>query len=555
MTYSNSNRPLFSWLNQESVAFLNNGYLINGTSAIERVRQISDNAEKILKIKGFSDKFFEYMGRGWISLASPIWANFGSSRGLPISCFGSFIGDSIEDIMDTYAEVGMMSKYGGGTSGYFGAIRPRGSAITNNGKSDGSFNFARMFDTLIDVISQGTTRRSQFAGYIDIEHGDIEEWLDIHKEGNPIQLMYYGVVVGTKWLEEMKAGDIYKRKIWAKILQNRSEVGNPYILFRDNANSSKPDVYQDKNMKIHASNMCSEIMLPSSIDESFVCCLSSVNLTYYDEWKDTDLVKTVTYFLDAVMSEFITKSAKIRHLEKPHKFSKRHRALGLGVLGWHDYLQSNMIAFDSVEAMTLNNEVFKYIKEEAYQASKELAEMFGEPELLKGYGRRNTTLMAIAPTKSSSFILGGTSPSIEPHKSNYYVKDLAKLKTTFKNKNLEKLLRERGLDTPEIWESIMIREGSVQHLDQLSEHERNVFKTFSEISQLAIIQQAAQRQFYIDQGQSINISIHPDTPVKDVNALYLTAHDLGLKALYYQFSISAAQRFNRDLLTCSSCEA
>ncbi|MDP8170091.1 ribonucleoside-diphosphate reductase subunit alpha [Pasteurella skyensis] len=554
MTYFNTERPDFEWLNDDSRLFLQRGYLLEGTTALERIRYIADHAEQKLNIKGFGDKFYHYMARGYFSLSSPVWSNFGLDRGLPISCFGSYIGDSIADIMSTVAEVGMMSKTGGGTSAYFGDIRPRGSNISNNGKSDGSFNFSKLFDTTIDVISQGTSRKGQFAGYIDIEHADIEEWLDIHTEGNPIQLMYYGVCVGHEWLESMKAGDPYKRQMWAKILQRKTETGIPYLFFKDNANAGRPDVYKDKNMNIHASNLCTEIMLPSNSEESFVCCLSSMNLLYFDEWKDTDAPEVLTYFLDAVMSEFIEKSATVPFLDKANRFAKRHRALGLGVLGWHSYLQANHIAFDSFEAMQKNNEIFQVLQQKTLKASQELAEYFGEPEILQGYGRRNTTLMSIAPTKSSSFILGSVSPSVEPFKSNYYVKDLAKIKMVYKNPFLEKLLQEKGLDNEKVWESILVNDGSVQHLTELSEHEKEVFKTFSEISQLSVIQQAAQRQAYIDQGQSINLMVHPNTPARDLNQLYLTAEELGVKSIYYQYSMSAAQVFNRNLLSCSSCE-
>lgn len=553
MTYS-KDRPDFDWLNDDSRLFLQRGYLLEGTSPEARIRAIADHAAALLQDPAFGDKFYHYMARGYFSLSSPIWSNFGLGRGLPISCFGSFIGDSIYDIMRTTAEVGMMSKIGGGTSAYFGAIRPRGSDISNNGKSDGSFNFTKLFDTVIDVISQGTSRKGQFAGYIDIEHGDIEEWLEIHSEGNPIQLMYYGVCIGNDWLESMKAGDADKRRIWAKLLQRKSESGIPYLFFKDNANAGRPEVYKDRDMPIYASNLCTEIMLPAGEEESFVCCLSSMNLLHYNEWKDTDAVETLTYFLDAVMSEFIDKSADLPYLDRAHRFAKRHRALGLGVLGWHSYLQSEMIAFDSFAAMQKNNEIFKCLQNKTLAASQALAAKFGEPEILQGYGRRNTTLMSIAPTKSSSFILGSVSPSVEPFKSNYHVKDLAKIKTTYKNPFLVKLLESKGLNSSNIWESILLHDGSVQHLEQLSEQEKEVFKTFAEISQLAVIQQAAQRQKYIDQGQSINVMIHPNTPTRDINQLYLTAAELGLKSIYYQHSISAAQNFNRNLLNCSSCE-
>ena len=471
------------------------------------------------------------------------------------NCFGSYITDDLNGIFDTVSEVAMMNKLGGGTSGYFGAIRARGSEITAGGKSNGSFSFLQIFDKVVSVVNQNGIRRGMFAGYMDIDHADIEEWVDIHTEGNPVQDIYWGVNVTNSFIEKVKNGDKAARNLWAKILSVKTATGIPYLHFIDNVNENKADVYLDKNMKIHASNMCMEISLPSSADESFVCCLMSMNLLHYDQWKDTDAVKTAVYFLDAVMSEFIEKAKGIPKMEKAVRFAERHRALGLGVLGWHSYLQSHMIPFDGFEAMMKNAEIFKHIREESYQGSKELAELLGEPELLKGYGRRNTTLMAVAPTKSSSFILGQVSQGVEPIKANLFIKDTAKVKTVFKNPFLQKLLAERDQDTPEVWESINKAGGSVAHLSFLTPREKDVFKTFEEINQMSIIQQAAQRQQFIDQGQSINLSIHPDTPLKDINALYLQAMELGVKGIYYQFSKSAAQSFNRELLQCSSCEA
>lgn len=544
------------WLNEDSRDFLRNGYLLEGVEPEERIEQIARYAQEWLFSvdEPFYKKFIEYMSNGWYSLASPIWANFGLSRGLPISCFGSYVDDSMVGILDTAREVGMMSKYGGGTSGYFGDIRGRGEPITDNGFSEGSVNFMRLFNTLIDVTKQGGTRRGSFAAYLPIDHKDIDEFLAIKTEGNPIQGLFTGVTVSDKWMESMIDGDLDKRNTWAKVLRMRSEIGLPYIFFTDTVNNNAPDVYQDKNMKIHASNLCSEIALSSDQETSFVCDLSSMNVAKYDEWKDTDAVEILTFFLDAVMSEFIEAAEKIPGLEKARQFAINQRALGIGVLGWHDYLQSKSIPFDSFQAMQANNKIFKQISEQANTASKKLATYLGEPPLLRGYGRRNTTLMAVAPTTSSAFILGQTSQSIEPYRSNYFVKDLAKKKVTIRNRNLEKVLEDNGHNNEETWMSILDNGGSVQHLDCLSDREKSVFKTFSEISQLAVVQQAAQRQKYIDQSQSLNLMIHPDTPLKDINSLHIEAWKLGVKTLYYQHSVNAAQEFNKDLLTCSACE-
>jgi len=462
----------------------------------------------------------------------------------------------MESILYTHAEVGEMTKLGGGTSGYLGELRPRGAPITNNGKSNGSYSFTELFDTAINVISQGETRRGQFAGYIDIEHDDLDEWLNIKTEGDPVQDIYYGVIVGDDWFESMVNGDPEKREKWAKIIETRINIGVPYIVFRGNMNDGKPQVYKDQEYQINASNLCTEIALPASADESFVCCLSSMNALHYDEWKDTDAVETLTYFLDAVMQEFIDKTEGTQFMGRALQFAKRHRAIGIGVLGWHSYLQKNMIPWNSMEAMQANNRLFSDIKEKSYAASAEMAEKFGEPEVLEGYGRRNTTTMAVAPTKSSSIILGQISPSVEPLKSNYFVRDGAKLKTTQKNRFLEDLLKQKGKDTREVWDSIMAEDGSVQHLEFLTEEEKEVFRTFAEIPQMSVIKQAAQRQKYIDQAQSINISIDPDeVSIKDINKLYIEAWESGVKSLYYQNSVNAAQKFSRDVLECAVCES
>ena len=556
----------FEWLNENSRKFLAAGYLSPGVSAEERIREIADHAESILKIDGYADKFYKYMSEGFYSLASPVWSNFGKKRGLPISCFGSHIDDDIGNILYSQSEVGMMSKLGGGTSGYFGNIRHRGAPIKNNGEASGAVHIMRLFESMVDVVSQGSVRRGRFSPYLPVEHPDIEEFLAIGTEGNPIQELTHGVTVTNEWMQEMIDGDVKKRTIWAKVLQCRGEMGYPYVFFTDNANNNTVDVYKDKNHKINASNLCTEIMLPSSDEWSFVCVLSSINVLNYDKWKETDAVETMVFFLDAVITEFIQKLEEYRDsplkedqqtflfMERAYNFAKENRALGLGVLGWHSLLQSKRLPFDSQEAHDLNVEIFKRIKTRSYKASEQLASLYGEPKTLKGYGRRNATLNAVAPTTSSAFILGQVSQGIEPIWSNIYVKDIAKIKTTIKNPFLVELLREKGMDTPEVWRDIRDRDGSVQHLDFLTDHEKEVFLTYSEIDQMHIIYQAANRQNYIDQGQSLNIIVHPDMPTKDINKIHITAWKLGLKSLYYQHSMNAAQKFKQKK-ECASCEA
>ena len=555
----------FEWLNENSRKFLAAGYLGEGLCAEERIANIAKRAEGILQMPGFADKFYYYMSEGYYSLASPVWSNFGKERGLPISCFGSHIDDDIGNILYTQSEVGMMSKLGGGTSGYFGKIRPRGAAIKNNGEASGAVHIMRLFESMVDVVSQGSVRRGRFSPYLPIDHADIMEFLEIGSEGNPIQELTHGVTVTNDWMQDMIDGDVEKRTVWAKVLQSRGEMGYPYIFFTDNANNGAADVYKDKKLPIYASNLCTEIMLPSNHNWSFVCVLSSINLLHYDKWKDTDAVQTMVYFLDSVITEFLEKLESYKNspdredqqtflfMERAYNFANANRALGMGTLGWHSLLQSKMLPFDSQQAYDLNSEVFKTLKEYSYKASEHLAEKFGEPELLKGYGRRNATLNAIAPTTSSAFILGQVSQGIEPIWSNIYVKDIAKIKTTIKNPFLIKLLKEKGMDTPEVWRDIRDRDGSVQHLDFLSENEKEIFKTYSEIDQLVIIYQAANRQNHLDQGQSLNIIVHPDTPTKEINKIHITAWKLGLKSLYYQHSMNAAQKFKQKK-ECASCE-
>ena len=543
------------WLNDESRQILNRGYLLKGETPEGAIDRVTKAAAKRLQKPELASAFKEMIERGWMSLSSPIWANMGTQRGLPISCFNVYVPDNIEGITNKLGEVIMQTKIGGGTSGYFGNLRGRGSAVTDNGKSSGATSFMRLFDTAMDTISQGGVRRGAFAAYLDVDHPDIREFLDIKNIGNPIQNLFYGICVSDYWMQEMIDGDQEKRETWARVIESRQQKGLPYILFSDNVNRGKPQVYKDKNMQIYSSNLCSEIALPSSEDESFICCLSSMNLELYDEWKDTEAVKLAIFFLDAVLEEFIVKTQGNHYLNPARKFAQRHRALGLGVMGWHSYLQKNKVAFEGLQAKGLSNAIFKNLQQKATQASQELAELYGEPEVLKGYGLRNTTLMAIAPTTSSSAILGQTSPGIEPFSSNYYKVGLAKGNFMRKNKYLKALLAEKGMDTEDIWRSIMLHHGSVQHLNALTSEEKLVFKTFKEISQLEIIQQASIRQKYIDQAQSLNLNIPSNLPVREVNKLMIEAWKLGVKTLYYQRSQSVSKELVSELVSCSSCEA
>ena len=535
----------YYWLNENSRTFLSRGYITETPE--QRIKDIANKAEKYLKIEGFAKKFEDYMARGFYSLSTPVWINFGKDKGLPISCYGSNVDDTLDSILNASREIGMMSKYGGGTSIYLGNIRERGAKISTGGTADGPVHYARMYDTTVDVCKQSEARRGACAAWLPVEHNDILEFLDIGTEGNPIQNLQYGVTVTDAWIAEMKAGDPDKRKIWAKVIQRRNEFGFPYIMFKDNTNNNSP--YKELGLEITASNLCSEIQLPTDSFNSFVCCLGSINLLHWEELKDTDAIEVYTMFLNAVMDEFVKKSYNMPGMSRAHRFAEQHRALGLGVLGYHSLFQSKLIEFDSLQSKMLNAEIFRTLKEKSELASKYLHDELGYRSIREGFA--NTTLIAIAPTKSSSFIHGQVSMGIEPIKSNYFIKDLAKSKTIFKNAHLEAELDKYGLNTPEVWESILKKDGSVQHLDFPT---KAVFKSFIEISPKELILQAAQRQKYIDQSQSLNLMIHPSVSAKDINTLYLYAHEEGVKTLYYQFSQSSAQSFARNILECSSCE-
>jgi ribonucleoside-diphosphate reductase alpha chain len=538
-------REKYYWLNDDSRLFLSRGYITE--SPEQRIKDIANVAEKYLKIEGFAKKFEDYMARGFYSMSTPVWINFGKDKGLPISCYGSNVDDTLDSILNGSREIGMMSKYGGGTSIYLGNIRERGATISTGGTADGPVHYARMYDTTVDVCKQSEARRA-CAAWLPIEHPDASEFLDMGTEGNPIQNLQYGITVTDQWLEEMKAGDADKRKLWAKVIQRRNEFGFPYIMFKDNTNNNSP--YKDLGLEITASNLCSEIQLPTDSFNSFVCCLGSINLLHWDELKDTDAIETYTLFLNAVMDEFVKKSVNMAGMSRAHRFAEQHRALGVGVLGYHSLFQSKRIEFESLEAKQLNYQIFKTLKEKTDAASMWLHDEKGYRSLRKGFA--NTTLVAIAPTKSSSFIHGAVSMGIEPIKSNYFIKDLAKSKTIYKNPFLTEELEKYGLNTPDVWEGILKRDGSVQHLDFPT---KAVFKSFIEISPSELILQAGQRQQFIDQSQSLNLMIHPSVSAKDINTLYLKAHELGVKTLYYQFSQSSAQSFSRNILECASCEA
>lgn len=551
----------YDWANDDTRKFMSRGYLLEDETIEQRVEDIAATFRDYLIEMGLdasksvwnADKLEDAIANGWVSLSSPVWANYGRERGLPISCNGSYIPDSIEGMKLKDAEIAVMTKHGSGTSAYLGDIRPRGTPVSAGGYADGVSLPAGMHEATIGLISQGNVRRGNIADYYPIEGDDFWEFMGFREEGSHIQNISLGITVTDAFMNSVIKRETEPMKRWAAVLKKRFETGYPYIVFIDTVNKEKPECYKD--MPIYASNLCAEIALPSSVDESFVCCLSSVNLDRYDEWKDTDTVEVMIYFLDTVIEEYIRKTEGMMFMEAPRRFAIRHRALGLGTLGYHSYLQRNSIAWESDDSGRFNGDVHKLIRERANKASEQLAVWFGEPEVCKGTGRRNTTLMAIAPTTSSSFILGQVSPSIEPLASNYFTKDLAKGAFTYRNPELAKVLDKYGRNNEETWLNILERGGSAQHLEFLSQYEREVFKTFSEIAPIQVITQAAIRQPYIDQSQSLNLMIHPDAPLKEVNELIILAWQIGVKSLYYQRGTNPAQEAVKNIMACSACEA
>lgn len=559
-------REDYAYFNSVSLKTLSRGYLGDEEipkeklkqTAIDRVNFLVDHAENIL---GFSlPDLRKGIRRGWASPASPIWSNFGKPKTLPISCNGSFMDDSRQSILWKNAEIGEMTGLGAGTSVYMGALRPFGSPISSGGSSEGPVHFARLVQEQVGVISQGNVRRGNCAIYLDVEHADINRWMDIRSTTagvhHPIQHLSFGVVIGDQWMEEMlaepKGGE--KRMLMAAIRNKRRATGYPFIVFRDNANNARHDVLKKLNLLIYASNLCTEIMLPSSPTESFVCDLSSVNLLYYHEWKDTNFVREMIYFLDAVMTEYIEKTEGNRLMEDARRFAVRWRALGLGTLGWHSLLQSKMIAIESEAARALNIEVHKHVYEESLEATRHLAKIFGEPEGMKGTGERNLTRNAIAPTTSSSIICGQVSQSIEPWTANIFENDNAKGVFTQRNIILEELLESMGKNTHDVWLSILQNGGSVQHLDFLSTHQKNVFKTFIEIDQMELVIQNNDRSKWVDQGISFNVALPPEASMKEDVDLIVASWRGGAKSMYYRKGLNESQKLAREN-ACVACEA
>ena len=554
---------------------ISGGYLVNGESPKDAYWRVSKTVAKRLYKPELAEKFFEYIWQGWLCLASPVLSNTGTDRGLPISCFGIDVADSIQDIGSKNLEMMLLAKHGGGVGIGINQIRPAGKRITGNGTSDGVVPFCKIYDSTILATNQGSVRRGAASVNINIEHDDFLDWIEIREPKGDVNRqslnLHQCAVVGDKFMRRLETGDQDARQRWSKLLQKRKATGEPYILFKGNTNKSNPEAYKKNSLKVHMTNICSEITLHTDESHSFVCCLSSLNLDKYDEWKNTNLIYDAIWFLDGVLEEFIQRAKNMKGFENSVRSAEKGRALGLGVLGWHSLLQKNGISFEGLLAQFKTREIFSKIKIETERASRALAEVYGEPLWCSGTGFRNTHLRAVAPTVSNSKLSGNVSPGIEPWAANVFTEQSAKGTFIRKNKELKKVLRKIGIDNKETWDKILEDGGSVQGIKQLDgwyydhggrlteeegEPVKSVFKTFKEINQLELVRQAGIRQDYIDQSVSLNLAFPSEATPKWMNQVHFEAWKRGIKTLYYVRTESvlrgdiAAAAMDPDCLSC-----
>ena len=544
------------------------GYLLQGESPKDAYERVAKTVARRLYKPELADVFLDYIWKGWLNLASPVLSNTGTDRGLPISCFGIDVADSIQDIGAKNLEMMLLAKHGGGVGVGINQIRPAGSRITGNGTSDGVVPFCKIYDSTILATNQGAVRRGAASVNINIEHGDFEEWLEIREPKGDVNRqslnLHQCAIVGDKFMRKLEAGDPEARRKWSKLLRKRKATGEPYIMYKGNVNKNNPAAYKDNGLKVHMTNICSEITLHTDESHSFVCCLSSLNLAKYDEWKDTNLIYDAIWFLDGVMEEFIQRAKGLRGFENSVRAATKGRPLGLGVLGWHTYLQTKGIAFEGLPAQYETRKIFSQIKIESERASRALAEVYGEPLWCSGTGMRNTHLRAIAPTVSNSKLSGNVSPGIEPWAANVFTEQSAKGTFIRRNPTLEKVLEEHGLNNEKVWNKILEDGGSVQNIDELDNvllgsfeyPAKEVFKTFKEINQLELVKQAGVRQQYIDQSVSLNLAFPKEATPKWINKVHMEAWKQGVKTLYYTRTESvlrgdiAANAMSEDCVAC-----
>jgi len=504
------------------------------------------------------------MWKGWLNLASPVLSNTGTDRGLPISCFGIDTPDSIRGIGLTNAELMRLTSLGGGVGIGLSKIRPRGTKIGlgDIGQSEGVVPWAKIYDSTIIATNQGAVRRGAASVNLDINHPDIHEYLEIRRpKGDPNRQclnLHQCVVVDDTFMQKLEHREPEAMGLWVKILKSRVETGEPYIMFKDTVNNANPPAYKKNNLDVSMTNICSEITLHTDEEHSFICCLSSVNLTKYDEWKNSDLIETAIYFLDGVLEEFLAKTSGRESLVRAHRSAKKGRAIGLGVLGWHTLLQNKRIPFASIAATSLTHQIFSDMRSKAEAASRKLADEYGEPVWCRGTGMRNTHLIAVAPTVTNSTIAGGVSAGIEPIPANVYTFNSAKGTFIRKNQALVNYLEEKGANTDEVWDQIMKDRGSIANLpdDIMPAEDKPIFLTFAEINQLELVKQAGIRQQYIDQTQSLNLAFDPTDSPKFINEVHQAAWREGVKTLYYlrTDSVINGDIGSRTSVDCLSCD-
>jgi ribonucleoside-diphosphate reductase alpha chain len=574
------------WANTEIyVKTISNGYLLPGEKPKDAYWRVSTAVARRLNKPQLASKFFDYIWKGWLNLASPVLSNTGTDRGLPISCFGIDVGDSIYEIGTKNLEMMLLAKHGGGVGVGVNQIRPAGSNITQNGTSDGVVPFCKIYDSTILATNQGAVRRGAASVNLNIEHEDFDEWIEIREPKGDVNRqcmnLHQCIVVGDKFMRQLEDGVPEARRRWGKVLQKRKATGEPYIMYKGNINKANPPMYKNNGLKVHMTNICSEITLHTDESHSFVCCLSSLNLAKYDEWKDTDLIYTATYFLDGVLSEFLQKAKNMRGFENAVRSAEKGRALGLGVLGWHTYLQRKGISFEGLPAQFETRKIFSQLKIESERASRDMATEYGEPLWCKDSGFRNTHLRAIAPTVSNSKLSGNVSAGIEPWPSNVFTEQTAKGTFIRKNLELEKVFRKVGINKKGTWDKVLEDGGSVQDIKELDDWGyvdakllkredisqeafdkdqvfwvKDVFKTFKEINQLELVRQAGVRQQYIDQGVSLNLAFPSEASPKWINQVTLEAWKQGIKTLYYMRTESvlrgdiAARALDPDCVSC-----
>lgn len=559
---------------------ISNGYCLSGETPKDAYWRVCTTVANRLKKPELADKFFKYIWKGWLNLASPVLSNTGTERGLPISCFGIDIADSINDIGGKNLELMLLAKHGGGVGICHNQIRPAGAKITDNGTSDGIVPFIKINDSAILATNQGAVRRGAASSNIAIEHGDFWEWLEIREPKGDINRqclnMNQCVIISDKFMRRVMEGDSDARSRFAAVQKKRRQTGQPYIMYRGNVNKQNPEAYKRNGLKVFMTNICSEIVLHTDENHSFVCCLSSLNLSKYDEWKDTNLIYDATWFLDGVLEEFIQKAKYRKGFENSVRAAEKGRALGLGVLGWHTYLQQRGISFEGLAAQYETRNIFSQIKIESERASRDLAEEYGEPLWCRDTGFRNTHLRAVAPTVSNSKLSGGISAGIEPMPANVWTDQSAKGTFIRKNKVLEGFLENIGHNNKKVWDKIMADGGSIQDLKFLDdwcfvkgklikckdipEFEegipfKDVFKTFKEINQLELVRQAGIRQQYIDQAVSLNLAFPKEASPRWINQVHIEAWKQGIKTLYYMRTESVlrgdiAAKATEECLSC-----